>query len=101
MNTEIRIPTVENPELVFSLPLKPAGGHNIAMDASPTAGKVFLAIFFSNLIPGPFTFILFPFSLFSSPNSLRTFELRIVWFASRAGIQLFAADSVTGFFEPV
>lgn len=43
-DTQIRVPTVENPELWKALPLKPWIGQNIAMYASPTAMNVLLVL---------------------------------------------------------
>ena len=36
-DAEIKVPSVENPELTNSLPLKPGAGQNIAMHALTTA----------------------------------------------------------------
>ena len=43
-DTQIRVPSVENPELWKALPLKPWIGQNIAMYASPTAMNVLLVL---------------------------------------------------------
>ena len=52
VDTEIKVPSVENVELV--LPLKLGIGQNIAMHASPTARNFFLP---NSYFPGPFRFI--------------------------------------------
>ena len=40
--TEIKVPSVENPELQQVLPLKPATGQKMAISASPTARNFFI-----------------------------------------------------------
>ena len=65
-DAEIKVSSVENPELKGSLPLKPGVGQNIAMYASPFARNSFVPNFY---IPSPFSSIYVPnFSLvFSLP----------------------------------
>ena len=41
VGTEIKVPTVENPELTDDVPLKPGVGQNITMHALPTAWNFF------------------------------------------------------------
>ena len=60
-DSEIKIPSFEKPSLTNVLPLKPAGGQNIATHASPTAKNfslvlisaflVHLPLFFPNCLP--------------------------------------------------
>ena len=42
--TEIKVPSIEKPELTNVLPLKSGVGQNIAMHASPTARNFFLTL---------------------------------------------------------
>ena len=44
VNTEIKVLSVENPELRNVLPLKPVAGKNIATHVWPTAKNVFLVL---------------------------------------------------------
>ena len=43
-DAEIKVPYVENPDLINALPLKPGVGQNIVMCASATAKNFFLVI---------------------------------------------------------
>ena len=51
-DTEIKVPSVENPELTNVLPLRPGVGQNIATHAVSAARDVLL-LFFSVLHAGP------------------------------------------------
>ena len=51
MDTEIKVPSVENSDLTNVLPLKPAVGQTIAMHALPTARILFIVITFQ--VPSP------------------------------------------------
>ena len=43
-DTEIKVPSVENPELTNVLPLRPGVGQSIATHASPAAMNFFLVL---------------------------------------------------------
>ena len=49
-DSEIKVPSVENPELTNCLSLKPGVGQNIAMHASPTARNNLLVLISTSLI---------------------------------------------------
>ena len=58
VDTEIKVPTVENPELTDDVPLKPGAGQNIYNHACFAHCPEFLSG--PNFcLPSPFTFILF------------------------------------------
>jgi len=50
VDTEIKIPSAENPELTNIFPLKPGVGQNIATQALPTARNFFTVLIFTFLI---------------------------------------------------
>ena len=60
MDAEIKDPSVENPELINGLCLKPGVGHNIATHASPAARSFFLVLI------STFQVLFFLFSFFFS-----------------------------------
>ena len=70
-DAEIKIPSVENPELTNALPLKPGVCQNIAMHASPTTRNFFLVLILTlqvhspSFIPNPLpaVFVLAAFSV--------------------------------------
>ena len=51
---EIKVSSVESPELTNVLPLKPGGGQNIAKLASPTARNFFLVLISILPVHSPF-----------------------------------------------
>ena len=60
-DAEIKVPSVENPELKKVLPLKPKIGQYIDMYATLTARVFFRANFYT---PGPFTYLFSPKNLY-------------------------------------
>ena len=42
-DAEVKVPSVQNPELTNVLPVKPKVGQNIAMHASPLPGMIYLS----------------------------------------------------------
>ena len=53
MDAEIKVPSVENPELTNVLPVKPGVGQNIAMHAYPTARIFFFVLIFTYTAHSP------------------------------------------------
>lgn len=64
-DAEVKVSTIENPELTDALSLKCGVAQNIATDASPTARNVFLVRISTFPVHSPFTFSKFP-SYFST-----------------------------------
>ena len=56
-DAEIKVPSVENPELANVLPLKPGVDENIAMHALPTARNFFFVLILTFPVDSPSFFL--------------------------------------------
>ena len=74
VDTEIKVPYVENPELTNALPLKSGEGQYVALHALPTARNYFLVLISTFLVHSPSFFLLLQILYFLTALVLANFR---------------------------